>query len=150
MSRGLKVSRPLIDDMIPSIKRQFLVFDLNKILVQSPKAWRRLLYTQEHGLWHAFDIHQQQACLLPGVILRRFLQISQSFIMLLSITVIDTFWRSQLDILLLSIKQSNRGHHEKKKIELKQHFATTFRLLTKKIMVLVDQSTFLVHCTMLA
>ena len=38
----------------------------------------------------------------------------------------------------------------KNKIQFKQHFATTFRPLTKKNMILVYQSTILVHFTMLA
>jgi hypothetical protein len=36
------------------------------------------------------------------------------------------------------------------KKKFKQHFATTYRRLTKKIMASVDRSTFLVHFTMLA
>jgi hypothetical protein len=37
-----------------------------------------------------------------------------------------------------------------KKLHFKQHFATTYRGLTKKIMAFVNRSTFLVHFTMLA
>jgi hypothetical protein len=37
-----------------------------------------------------------------------------------------------------------------KNIYFKQHFATTYRRLTKKIMASVYRSTFLVHFTMLA
>ena len=36
------------------------------------------------------------------------------------------------------------------KKKFKQHFATTYRCLTKKIMTFVYRSTFLVHFTMLA
>ena len=38
----------------------------------------------------------------------------------------------------------------KNKIQFKQQFATTFRPFTRKIMVLVYQSTILVHFAMLA
>ena len=37
-----------------------------------------------------------------------------------------------------------------KNTNFKQHFATTYRCLTKKIMAFVYLSTFLVHFTMLA
>ena len=68
---------------------------------------------------------------------------------LLSITFNDKFWRFQLDILHLSLQHNIRVHHEKK-IQFKQHHATTFRPLTQKNMVLVYRSIILVHFTMLA
>ena len=37
-----------------------------------------------------------------------------------------------------------------KKFQIKQHFATTFRCLTKKFMVLVYRGTFPVYVTVLA
>ena len=65
---------------------------------------------------------------------------------LLSITSDNKFWRSQLDILHLSIQHNNRGHLGG--IQFKEHFAIIMRPLTKKIMVLVYRSTILVHFTM--
>ena len=60
--------------------------------------------------------------------------------LLLSITFNDKFWRSRLDILLLIIEHNNVCHH--KKNQFKQHFATTFRPLTKYIMILIlDQGS---------
>ena len=54
-----------------------------------------------------------------------------------------------MGILRSSTQDNNSGHNEKK-VQSKQHFATTFRCLTKITMVLGYWSTFLVHFTMLA
>ena len=60
--------------------------------------------------------------------------------LLFNIPFNDKYWRSQLDFLHLSIQHNNKGHNEMKFI-FKQHFATTFRPLTKTIMVSVYQNT---------
>ena len=69
--------------------------------------------------------------------------------LLLSITCNDTHWRSQLDCLHLSIQRNNKGHHEKKS-NLNNALLWSFGLWPKKIMVLIYQSTFWVHFTVLA
>ena len=58
----------------------------------------------------------------------------------LSSTVNDKFWKSHHDNLYLSTQHNNKRHLEKK-IQLK-HFATTFRRLTKKNMILVYRNFF--------
>ena len=69
------------------------------------------------------------------------------------IEIFTLFWNIIILILILhlSIQLNNKGHHEKK-IQFKQRFATTFRPLTKTIMVLYTGAFFcsLYHtCTQL-
>jgi hypothetical protein len=46
-------------------------------------------------------------------------------------------------------QHNNKGHYEKL-LKVKQHFATTFKRLTNKTMVLRYPNTFWIHFTMLA
>ena len=69
--------------------------------------------------------------------------------LLLRINFDDKYWRSQLDYSIFEYS-TQQQRSSWKEIQFKQCFATTFRPLTKKIMVLVYRSIFLVHFTMLA
>jgi hypothetical protein len=59
-------------------------------------------------------------------------------------------------IFYICVFNNNRGHHEKKRKKNKRkkhsehHFATRFRPLTQKMMILVYRSTILIHFTMFA
>ena len=67
---------------------------------------------------------------------------------LLTITFNDKFWRSKLNILHLSIEHNNKSHNNQKS-DLNNTLLIILGLWPKK-MVLIYQSTILVHFTMLA
>jgi hypothetical protein len=69
--------------------------------------------------------------------------------LLLSITLYDTYWKSQLDFLYLSIQHNNKGHREKKS-NSNNALLLLLGLSPKIIIVLVYRSIFLTHFTMLA
>ena len=78
-----------------------------------------------------------------------FMSQTESSHLLLSSTFIDDFWRSHCGIPHSGTWHNNRGHHEKK-IQFKQHFATTSWCLTKNLQFLRIPEHFWVHFTMLA